>query len=145
MRFVPLVIALAVLGTFAAGAGATTASPAGANSLCSYGKSVAKALIQSGQLITPKAGESLATLESQLKTNMLRIQAAEHGLIAASSGSIRTDLVKVFAFDNFVIAKLKAANWNFAALASQAAALEAKAQAVKPQLLALKAYFNKCK
>jgi hypothetical protein len=51
----------------------------------------------------------------------------------------------VFAFDNVVYAKLAKVNWNFLVFAKNAKSLESGKAKLKPDFLAIEAYFNKCK
>jgi len=146
MRFVPFVLALALLGgATAAGAGASPASPAKAGSLCSVGKSVALTLQKTSKGFTPTAGSSPQAYGQQLKVYFTRIKSAESVVLSAASGSIKGHLQKVFAFYNTIIAKFQAANWNILAFAKSAASLEAGEQKIKPDVTAINAYFKKCK
>jgi len=145
MKFVPFVLALAVLGATAAGAGAAPASPSRSADLCSVGQGIATSLARSGSAITPTAGTSLATLQAQLKASFTKIKAAESVVLANSPGSLKPHFVKVFAFDNQIYALLAKANWNILALAKNAKQFEAGALKIKPDLAAIKAYFAKCK
>ena len=144
MKVVPFLLALALLGATAAGAGAAPASPSKGTDLCGVGKSIAVAIAKSGS-ITPSANANPQTIGQQLKASFTRIKQAESVVLAAASGSIKGHLQKVFAFDNMIYAKLQAANWNILAFAKNAATLEAGAQKLKPDLAAIKAYFAKCK
>lgn len=144
MRLVPFLVAVVVLTATAGGAGATPASPARARNLCSVGKSIAGALQKSGA-ITPSAGASIQALQAQMKASFTRIKAAEKIELANASGSIKGHPQKVFAFDDMIYAKLKAANWNILVFAKNAQSLEAQVLKLKPDLAAIEAYFAKCK
>jgi hypothetical protein len=148
MRFVPFLLALALLGATAAGAGAAPTSPSKGASLCTVGKGVAAAIAKSGGAFTPSTTASPKALGLQMKATFTQIKAAEKVVLAAASGSIKGHLQKVFAFENVVFAKLKAANWNFLALAQNPVsvqALAAQAQKIQPDLRAIDKYFAKCK
>lgn len=145
MKFVPFLLALTLLGALASGAGAAPSSTATAGDLCSVAKGVASSITHSGATITPTAGTSIASLEKELKATYTHIKAAESLVLAQSPSSLKPHFVKVFAFDNMVYAELSKANWNILAFAKNAKSLEAGAAKVRPDLLAIEAYFNKCK
>lgn len=145
MRVVSFLAVLGVTAALAAGAGA---APSRSGSLCSVGKAVATAIVASGKSAAPttSAGStSIASVQAAMKANFTRIHAAENTLLAASSGSIKGHLQKIFAFDNRVYSDLQKAHWSILALAKDAQALEAQAAKVKPDLLAVQKYFSKCK
>jgi len=144
MRFVPFVLALVLLGATAAGAGAASSSPSRAGDLCGLGKGVAAAMAKSGSF-TPSTSTSPQAIGQQLKASYTRIKSAEKVVLAAASGSIKGHLQKVFAFDNLIYAKLQAANWNILVFAKNAQSFAAQAAKLKPDLLAIQAYFGKCK
>lgn len=144
MRLVPFVLALVVLAVTATSAGAAPASPARAGNLCGVGKSIASSLQSSGA-ISPSAGTSVQALGAQMKATFSKIEAAEKIVLANASGSIKGHLENVFAFDNTIYTKLKAANWNILVFAKNAQSFAAQAQKLKPDLAAIQAYFAKCK
>jgi len=144
MKLAPFVLALVVLAATATSAGAAPASPARAGNLCGVGKNISSALQSSGA-ITPTAGTSVQAMSAQLKASFTKIKAAENVVLANASGSIKGHLEKVFAFDNMIYAKLKAANWNILVFAKNAQSFALQAQKLKPDLLAIQAYFAKCK
>lgn len=144
MKAVPVLLALTLLGATATSAGATPASSATAGSLCSVGKSIASSLAHSAA-IAPTAGTSIASLQKQLKATFTHIKSAETVVLANAPASLKPHFVKVFAFDNKVYAELSKAHWNILALAKNAGSFEAEAAKIKPDLLAIEAYFKKCK
>lgn len=145
MKLVPFLLALTLLGAVASGASAAPRSTATAADLCGVGKGIASSLAHSATPITPTAGTSIASLEKSLKASFTHIKAAEKIVLANSPGSLKPHFVKVFAFDNMIYSELSKANWNILAFAKNAGALEAGAAKIKPDLLAIEAYFNKCK
>ena len=84
-------------------------------------------------------------LGAQLKASFTKIKAAEKIVLANASGPIKGHFEKVFAFDNLIYAKLKAANWNILVFAKNAQSFALQAQKLKPDLTAIQAYFAKCK
>ncbi len=144
MRLVPFLVAFVVLAATATSAGAAPASPASAGNLCGVGKNISSTLQNTGA-ITPTAGTSLKQLGAQLKASFSKIKAAEKVVLANASGAIKGHLQKVFAFDDMIYAKLKAANWNILVFAKNAQSFALQAQKLKPDLLAISAYFAKCK
>jgi len=145
MRLVPFVLALVVLGSTAAGAGASPATSSGSSNLCTVSKGVAASIAKSGSPITPTAGTSMAALGKELKASFSKIKAAESVVLANSSGAIKGHFEKVFALDNMIYAELAKANWNILVFAKNAKSLEAGALKIKPDLAAIEAYFAKCK
>lgn len=145
MKFVPLLVALTLLGAVASGASAASRSTATADDLCSLARGVSSSLLHSGATVTPSAGASITSLEAELKATYTHIKSAEGLILANSPGSLKPHFVKVFAFDNMIYAELSKANWNILAFAKNAKSLEAGATKIKPDLLAIKAYFDKCK
>jgi hypothetical protein len=145
MKLVPFLVALTLLGAVASGASAAPRSTATAANLCSVGKGIAASIAKSGSTIAPSAATSITALEKQLKGTFTRIKAAEKVVLANAPGSLKPHFVKVFAFDNMVYSKLSKANWNFIALAKSASSLQAGAARIRPDILAIEAYFNKCK
>lgn len=145
MRFVPFLLAVALSGTLATGAGAAPASTSGVADLCSVAKGVAASITASGVTPTPTTGASITSLEKQLKVTYTKIKDAEPIVLANAPSSLKGDLQKVFAFDNTVFADLSKAHWNILAFAKNARSLEAGVLKIKPDLLAIKAYFAKCK
>lgn len=125
----------------AAGAGAT---PSKSADLCSIAKSVRSSITKSGATITPSATTSIASLQAALKNTYTHIKAAESVVLANSPGSLKPHFEKVFAFDNQIYAEMSAAHWNLLAFAKNAKSLEAGAAKIKPDLLAIQAYFAKC-
>ena len=144
MKFVPFLLALTLLGAVASGASAAPKSTVTAADLCSVAKGVATSISHSGAL-TPTAGTSIALLQKELKATYTHIKESESLILAQSPSSLKPHFVKVFAFDNMVYAELSKANWNLLAFAKNAKSLEAGVLKVKPDLLAIEAYFNKCK
>jgi hypothetical protein len=145
MKLVPFLLALALAGGVASGAGAAPRSTAAAADLCSVAKGVASSIAHSGATVAPSAGASIASLEQELKATYTHIKAAESIVLAKSPSSLKPHFVKVFAFDNMVYAELSKANWNILAFAKNAKSLEAGAAKIKPDLLAIEAYFKACK
>ncbi|MGH9299086.1 MAG: hypothetical protein ACRDZT_04165 [Acidimicrobiales bacterium] len=145
MKLVPFLLALTLLGVVASGASAAPRSIASADDLCSVAKGVSSSLVHSGATVTPTAGTSITSLENELKTTYTHIKAAESVVLANSPGSLKPDFVKVFAFDNMVYAELSKAHWNILAFAKNAKSMEAGEAKIKPDLLAIKEYFAKCK
>ena len=145
MKLVPFLLALALLGAAASGAAAAPRSTAAADDLCSVAKGVSSAITHSGSTITPTAGTSITSLEKSLKATFTHIKAAESVVLANSPSSLKPHFVRVFAFDNMLYSELSKANWNFIALAKNAKSLEAGVAKIKPDILAIEAYFNKCK
>ena len=144
MRLVPFLVALVVLAATATSAGATPASPARAGNLCGVGKGISSSLQNTGA-ISPTAGTSIKALGAQLKASFTKIKAVEKVVLANASGAIKGHLQKVFAFDDMIYAKLKAANWNILVFAKKAQSFALRAQKLRPDLLAISAYFAKCK
>jgi hypothetical protein len=145
MKLVSFLLALALSGGVAASAGAQPRFVATAGDLCSVAKGVASSLVSSGATITPKAGTSLTSLGRELQATYTHIKAAESVVLANSPGSLKPDFEKVFAFDNMVYSELSKAHWNVLVFAKSASSLEAGVTRIRPALLAIKAYFNKCK
>lgn len=145
MKFVPFLLALTLLGAVASGAGAAPSSTVTAGDLCSVAKGVSSSITHSGATVAPTAGTSIASLEKELKSTYTHIKAAESVVLANSPSSLKPHFMKVFAFDNMIYAELSKANWNILAFAKNAKSLEAGAARIRPDLLAIEAYFNKCK
>jgi hypothetical protein len=145
MKLVPFLVALTLLGAVASSASAAPRSTATAADLCSVGEGIASSLAKSGSTIAPTAGTSIATLEKQLKATFTRIKSAEKVVLANSPGSLKPHFERVFAFDNMVYSELSKANWNLLAFAKNATSLEAGAQKIHPDIVAIEAYFKKCK
>ena len=145
MKFVPFLLVLTLMGAVASSAGAAPRSTVTAGDLCSVAKGVASSITHSGATIAPTGGASIASFEKELKATYTHIKAAESIVLAQSPSSLKPHFVKVFAFDNMVYAELSKANWNVLAFAKNAKSLEAGAQKIRPDLLAIEAYFNKCK
>jgi hypothetical protein len=123
---------------FAVGANASTASKsasARSSSLCSVSKAVASDIVHS-TAVKP------TDTSAYLKTVYGKIHAAESTLVSAASGSIKSDLHKVFGFVNVLITDLKKANWNVAGLAPYEKTLTADAAKIKTPLAALKHYYS---
>ena len=139
--------ALAAAVVVAASATVATAAPAShsgasaATSLCSVARDVAKSLVR----VTSVQDAATAT-PATLRANWTKIVAAEPRLLRAASGSMKTNLRKVFGFVNVFVADLKQANWHVAGLGPKMPSLVAYANRVEPQLNAVKTYFRKtCK
>lgn len=145
MKVVPFLLAMTLLGAVASSAAAAPTSAGTAVSLCSVGKGIASSLAHSGTVVMPSATTSIASLEKQMKTAFTRIKAAESVVLANAPASLKPHFVKVFAFDNKVYAELSKAHWNILALAKNAQSFEAEVAKIKPDLLAIEAYFKKCK
>jgi len=145
MKLVPFLLALTLLGALASGASATPKSTAIADNLCGVAKGVSSSLLRSGATITPTAGTSFTSLGAELKATYTHIRAAESVVLANSPSSLKSDFVKVFAFDNTVYSELSKAHWNIIAFAKNAKSLQAGVAKIKPDLLAIKAYFSRCK
>ncbi|HEY8030782.1 MAG TPA: hypothetical protein VIE38_14915 [Gaiellaceae bacterium] len=145
MKLVPFLLALTLFGAVASSAGAAPRSTATASDLCSIAKGVASSITHSGATVAPTGGTSIASLENTLKATYTHIKSAESLVLAKSPSSLKPHFVKVFAFDNMVYAELSKANWNILAFAKNAKSLESGAAKIKPDLLAIQAYFAKCK
>ena len=144
MKLVPFLLALTLLGAAASGASAAPRSTATGADLCSLAKSVGSSIDNSTHF-TPTAGASITALEASLKASFTHIKSSESLVLAESPGSLKPHFERVFAFDNMVYSELSKANWNFIAFAKNASSLEAGAAKVRPDIVAIQAYFNKCK
>lgn len=142
MKILLSLLVVAAAMSQAAGAGA---APSRSADLCSVAKSVRSSITKSGASITPSSTTSITSLEASLKSTYTHIKAAESVALANSPGSLKPHFERVFAFDNQVYAELSAAHWNILAFAKNAKSLEAGALKIKPDLLAIEAYFAKCK
>jgi hypothetical protein len=141
MKLVPLslVVTLIVLAAFSTSAGATSSSGssrATTQSFCGVARGVARDIVNSTSFSNGRA------LPANVKTTWKRIAAAEPALMSSASTPIKADLRPVFGFVNLLIADFEKANWTASGLARYAPALVPRAQAIQPQLHALKAYFN---
>jgi len=139
VRFTP-VIAAAVLLAFCASS--ATAAPARDASFCGTAKGVAVYLADSGNLISPTGGESLATLERKLRADYSAIIKAEPALKSQAPSSVKPDLLKAFSVINFINAKMSAVGWDFTKVAPIAQSLSAKASSARPAIAHLEAYFK---
>lgn len=145
MKLASFLLAAAMLGAFASGASAAPSSTATAASFCSTSKGAASSILHAGTMPTPTAGASMATLGKQLKALYTRVKASESTVLAQAPGSLKVHFQRVFAFYNMVYDRLAKANWNVMALAQNAQSLQAGAAKVKPDLLAIKKYYEtKC-
>ncbi|MGH2971457.1 MAG: hypothetical protein ACRDLE_04885 [Gaiellaceae bacterium] len=145
VKLVSLALAAGVLAVYASSASAAPASHSNVADLCTAAKGIASSIAHSGVGITPSAGQSITTLEKQLKASFTKIKAAESVVLANSPSSLKGHFVRVFAFDNMVFDQLSKANWSILALAKNAKSLEAGSLRIKPDLAAIEAYFAKCK
>jgi hypothetical protein len=145
MKLVSFLLSLTLLGAAASAASAAPRSTATTGSLCSVAKGVASSITHSGSPLAPTAGTSIASLEKELKTAYTHIKSEESVVLANSPSSLKPDFVRVFAFDNIVYAKLAKARWNFLVFAKNAKSLAAGEAKLRPDFLAIEAYFNKCK
>jgi hypothetical protein len=120
---------------------ASRAAAAGSTSLCSVAKGVAGSIEHSASF---SANQKMTP--ARLKTFYLTIQKSEPALLGAASGTMKTNLRKVFAFVNVVIADYKQVNWQTAGMLKFLPSLEPKAKAVQKPLNAVGTYFKKtCK
>jgi len=81
-------------------------------------------------------------MESKLKTDYGKFEAAEPALVGAAPSQIKGDLKQVFSVDNVLFQDLKNAHWNFLALAGDEKYLVAEEAKLKVPLAALEAYFK---
>jgi hypothetical protein len=132
-----LVSALVLLAFGAGGASASGTSAAAAGSFCGLAGGVAKTALGPTTATT-----SISSLESKLKTDFGKFEAAEPALIGAAPSAIKSDLRQVFGVDNALFQDLKTAHWNFLALATDEKSLEAEEAKIKVPLAALEAYFK---
>lgn len=136
----PVALAAAVLSLYAVSA--ASAAPAKQAGFCGTAKGVAVYLVQSGNMISPTGGESLATLQRKLKADYAAIIKAEPALKSAAPSSIKADLVKAFSVINYIDAKMSSVGWDFTRVAPFAQSLSAKAQSAGPAIKHLDAYFK---
>ena len=138
-----LVSALVLLTFGAGGASASGTSAAAAGSFCGLAGGVAKTALDPSSGLSPTtATTSISSLESKLKTDFGKFEAAEPALIGAAPSAIKSDLRQVFGVDNALFQDLKTAHWNFLALATDEKSLEAEEAKIKVPLAALEAYFK---
>ena len=136
MKLVPIALASVVLSVYASSASAAPAS------FCGTAKGVAAYLVQSGNMISPTGGESLATLQHKLKTTYGAIIHAEPALKSQAPASIKADLLRAFSVINYIDAKMNSVGWDFTKVAPFAQTLAAKARSAKPALNHLDVYFR---
>jgi hypothetical protein len=139
VKLVPFLAVVAVAAFFAAHA---VAAPTRAASFCGTAKGVAVYLVQSGNMISPTGGESLATLQRKLKADYSAIIKAEPALKSQAPASIKADLLKAFSVINFIDAKMSSVGWDFTKVAPFAQSLSAKASSARPAITHLDAYFK---
>jgi hypothetical protein len=133
---VPIATLAAVAAFFASGASAQRAS------FCGTAKGIAVYLVQSGNMISPTGGESLATLTKKLKVDYAAIIKAEPALKSSAPSSIKPDLLKALSVINYIDAKMSSVGWDFMKVAPFAQSLSAKAQSAGPAIKHLDAYFK---
>jgi len=138
-----LVSALVLLAVGAATANASPASSVSAADFCGLVHGVAKTALNPSSGLSPTAATtSLSTMESTLKTDFGKFEAAEPALIGSAPSPIKGDLKQVFGVDNVLFQDLKNAHWNFLALAGDEKYLLAEEAKIKVPLAALEAYFK---
>jgi hypothetical protein len=70
------------------------------------------------------------------------VQAAEPSLLAAATGSVKTNLRPVFGLINVIVVDYRKAGWNPAGMVKYMPALLPRWKAVTSQLQALRRYFR---
>lgn len=136
MKLVPIAVAAVFLSVYASSASASTAS------FCGTAKGVAAYLVNSGNMISPTGGESLATVQHKLKVAYSAIIHAEPALKSQAPGSIKADLLHAFSVINYINAKMNGVGWDFTKVAPFAQSLSAKAQGATPAIHHLDVYFR---
>lgn len=131
-------LAALTLGASAANAGQSPASQNVSASLCSVSRAVATQLARATSL-------NQTATPAGLKKAYEALESAKPALIGAASGTIKTDLRRVFSFLDLVTSDLEKANWKVANLAPYFPALIAKEKAVAPSFKRLTTYYRtKC-
>src|SRR5438045_350043 len=114
-----LALALGALGAGSASASPSPTSRSAAASLCSVSKAVATDLAHSTSI-------SPTSTPAGLKRVYGKLESAKPALIGAASGSLKTDMRKVFGFVDLANTDLEKVNWQISQLVPYVPALLAK-------------------
>jgi hypothetical protein len=105
IRLLTLGVALLLAVTFAAGASATTTSPAGGSAFC-----------QKAHLIFGNGTSLLSLPPATIKADDAVFKANQPAVLSLAPSSIKPDLKQIFAFDNGLFGDLSKSDWTVAKL-----------------------------
>jgi hypothetical protein len=126
----PLVLVLAVLA-----AGAPPAGAAGTG-FCGVARGVARDIVASTSFSNGRLSPA------GLKATYLRVKAAEPSLLATAPRPVKTNLRPVFGLINTIVADFQKVDWSTAGFVKYVPALAPRAEALTPQMQALRRYFR---